>query len=199
MTTAITVVRHGESELSVRGICNGDPGVACRLAPSGVLQAQELAERLEGEPFDLAVTSEFQRAQQTLAVGLGDRALEQRVDAGLNDLKFGDFEGRPITDYRAWSAQHPASARPGAGGESRVDAVIRYCRGVRGLQNAGYADVLVVAHGIPLTYLVRASAGEPFDSRFDPISCAQPYRIAAADLEAGLARLETWTDLAVAG
>ena len=51
MTTAITVVRHGESELSVRGICNGDPGVPCRLAPSGVLQAQELAERLEGEPF----------------------------------------------------------------------------------------------------------------------------------------------------
>jgi 2,3-bisphosphoglycerate-dependent phosphoglycerate mutase len=198
MTTAITVVRHGESELSVRGICNGDPGVACRLAPSGVLQAQELAERLEGEPFDLAVTSEFQRAQQTLAVGLGDRALEQRVDVGLNDLKFGDFEGRPITEYRAWSAEHPAGARPGTNGESRVDAVIRYCRSIRGLQSGGYAGVLVVGHGIPLTYLVRASAGEPFDSVFDPISCAQPYRIAAADLEAGLSRLEAWTAVAVA-
>jgi broad specificity phosphatase PhoE len=198
MTTAITVVRHGESELSVRGICNGDPGVACRLAPSGVAQAQQLAERLEGEPFDLAVTSEFERARQTLAIGLGDRQLEQRFDAGLDDLKFGDFEGRPISDYRAWSAEHPVSERPGAGGESRVDAVIRYCRSIRGLQGAGYAAVLVVGHGIPLTYLVRASAGQRFDSMFDPIDCAQPYRIAAADLETGLVRLESWTAVAAA-
>jgi broad specificity phosphatase PhoE len=192
MTAFVTVVRHGESELSVRGICNGDPGVPCRLAPSGVAQGQALAELLVDDEFDLAVTSQFQRAQHTLALGLGPRPVEQRVEPGLDDLRFGDFEGRPISDYRAWSRAHPVSARPGADGESRVDATIRYCGVFRGLLAARYADVLVVGHGIPLTYIVRASAGEAIDEVFDPIGCAQPHRIPAADLEIGLNRLEAW-------
>jgi broad specificity phosphatase PhoE len=197
MTASITVVRHGESELSVRGICNGDPGVPCRLAPSGMVQAKALAELLIDDDFDLAVTSQFQRAQHTLALGLGDRPVEQRVEPGLDDLRFGDFEGRPIADYRAWSKANPVSARPGPQGESRVDAMIRYCRVLRGIQQSRYADVLVVAHGIPLTYIVRASAGEPIDSLFDPIACARPYRISAVDLDIGLNRLDAWAAVAV--
>src|SRR5262249_59296238 len=44
------LARHGESELSLRGLMNGDPGVECPLTPAGVDQAPPLGGLLAPGP-----------------------------------------------------------------------------------------------------------------------------------------------------
>src|ERR687888_196937 len=91
----VILARHGESELSVVGTVNGDPAVACALTGEGEEQARRLGERLAEVEIDLCVTSEFERAQRTADLALAGRNIPRLVSPGLNDVRFGSFEGRP--------------------------------------------------------------------------------------------------------
>ena len=82
------LARHGESELSCRGLTNGDPRVACPLTARGREEAGRLGELLATEPIDLCVTSEFERTRET-----ADLALEIDRPAELPG-KHGSMDGR---------------------------------------------------------------------------------------------------------
>ncbi|MGH3367282.1 MAG: histidine phosphatase family protein [Nocardioidaceae bacterium] len=190
----MTVTRHCESELSARGVVNGDPTVPCGLSAGGRSQARVLAAALAGEPVDVAVTSRFRRAIETADLALTGRSVDRLILPDLDDLHFGEYEGRSLAEYRGWAHRHAITSRPGGGGESRVDGVLRYCRALRQVLAMPDADhVLVVAHGLPLAYVVRTVArAEPSD-RVDPLEPGTPHRLVAGDLHAALDRLETWT------
>ena len=66
------------------------------------------------------------------------------------------FEGRDVSAYRAWRAEHgPAEAVPG--GESRLDALARYAAGcARLLARHDARCVLLVVHDIPIRFLRNA-------------------------------------------
>ena len=66
-------VRHGESEYSARELVNGDPSVVVGLTEEGREQARLLYDRLESEPVDLWVVTEFGRTRETADLTLGDR------------------------------------------------------------------------------------------------------------------------------
>ena len=191
METAI-LVRHGESELSVRGWTNGDPRVSCALTETGIAQARRLRELLAGDAIDLCVTSEFERVRQTADVALAGRDLPQLVLAELNDVRFGSFEGKPLADYRAWAGvKEPTVEAPG-GGESRAATVVRYVRGYRTILARRERTILVVTHGLPIRYVLNALEERDPAPIVDQVPYAEPYRLTRPDLERAVERLERW-------
>ena len=192
MKTAI-FARHGESEFSVRGDVNGDPTVACALTATGKEQARRLGEEIAAEPIELCVVTEFGRTRETADIALRGRDdVPRLVVPELNDIRFGEFEGKPLDVYRAWAgANLPTTDAPG-GGESRAATVLRYVRGYRSLLERPGETILVVAHGLPIRYALSALRGEYPAPIVEQVAYAVPYRFDAGELRLAAERLEAW-------
>ncbi len=186
--------RHGESEYSARGLLNGDATVACGLTPAGLEQSRRLGEALSHVPLDLCVTTELERVRATAAEALRGRPVPRLVVPELNDPLYGPFEGRGIDEYRAWAAAAPSSESPGAGGESRHEIVERYARGFRIVLARPEETIFVVAHSLPLSYLLGAREGKAPGARAPLVAYATPYELDAAELERTAEVLERWVD-----
>jgi broad specificity phosphatase PhoE len=190
----VVLARHGESELSFVGRTNGDPSLAVGLTEAGREQARQLGRDLAGEAIDLCVTSEFLRAQETADLALEGRQVPRLVLAELNDIRFGEFEGRLLTEYRAWAHSHgPVEPAPG-GGDSRAQTVARYVAAYGELLDRPEASVLVVAHGLPVRYVLDAVEGRNPAAAVAQVPYAEPFRLSAAELRTAVARLAAWAD-----
>jgi broad specificity phosphatase PhoE len=190
----VILARHGESELSVVGTVNGDPAVACALTDLGAQQARRLGERLADVEIDLCVTSEFERVRQTADLALAGRDVPRLVLPELNDVRFGRFEGGTLANYREWAgANEPTVEAPG-GGESRAATVRRYAAGYRKILARPERTILVVAHGLPVRYVLNALERLSPVPLVEQVAYAQPYWLSASELEAALRLLEAWVD-----
>jgi broad specificity phosphatase PhoE len=188
----VILARHGESELSLVGTVNGDPSVVCALTQAGERQARHLGSRLADTEIDLCVTSEFQRVQQTADVALAGRDVPRLVLRELNDVRFGRFEGGTLSAYREWAgANEPTIAAPG-GGESRAATVARYVRGYQTILARPERTILVVAHGLPIRYVLNALRGEGPAPLVEQVPYAEPYRLSREEVEQAVARLDAW-------
>lgn len=188
----VVLARHAESVLSVVGRTNGDPSVAVALTEVGREQARRLGRELARDEIDLCVTSEFLRARETADLALEGREVPRLVLAELNDIRFGEFEGRLLTEYRAWAHTHgPTDPAPG-GGDSRVQTVARYVHGYRMILARPEATVLAVSHGLPVRYVLDAEAGRNPAAAVARVPYAEAYRLSADELEDAVRRLETW-------
>jgi probable phosphoglycerate mutase len=190
---AVILARHGESEFSVEGRVSGDPSVAGGgLTAAGREQAHELGRTLAHEPVELAITSEFRRARETVEVALADRGVPTLVLPELNDIRFGRYEGGLLSEYREWArSAGPSDDCPG-GGESRAVAAARFARGYRTILERSERLSLVVCHGLPIRYAVNAAEGRDPSSTVDPVEYAEAYRLTATELDAAADRLERW-------
>ena len=189
---AIILARHGESELSVVGRTNGDPCTSCALTEAGREQARRLGRLLEMDDLGLCVISEFQRAQETADLALADREIPRLVIPDLNDIRFGDYEGQALTEYRAWAHAHgPQEAAPG-GGDSRAETVRRYVNAYRTILARPEETILVVAHGLPVRYVLDAVAGRDPAAAVAQVPYAEPFRLTLDQLAAAVDRLEAW-------
>jgi broad specificity phosphatase PhoE len=188
----VILARHGESELSVVGTVNGDPSVACALTAAGREQARRLGELLADTELDLCVTSEFERARETAEIALTGRDVLRLVLPELNDVRFGRFEGGTLADYREWAgANEPTTAAPG-GGESRAATITRYVHAYRRVLARSESTILVVAHGLPIRYVLNALENRPPEPLVDPVPYAEPYRFSTRELKAAVSLLEKW-------
>lgn len=186
------LARHGESALSVLGRTNGDPAVACALTETGREEARELGRALATEQIDLCVTSEFERARETADLALEGHNVPRLVLPELNDIRFGEFEGRLLTNYRAWAHTHgPEEPSPG-GGDSRAQTVARYVSGYRTILARPEETVLVVAHGLPVRYVLDAVEGRNPAAAVAQVRYAEAFFISAVELEGAVKRLEEW-------
>ena len=192
----VILARHGESEYSAVGRVNGDPAIVCALTDRGRDEARAFGRTLDGVPIDLCVTSEFQRTKETADVALEGRNIPRLVLADLNDLAAGDFEGEPLGDLRTWLRRHGPIAELPGGGEPRVATVRRYARAFRTLLARDERTILVVAHGLPVTYGVRAARGLdlPLSLEGTQVGHVQPHHLTAADLACAVERLEAYAD-----
>ena len=199
MTRVETVLltRHAESEFSVRGAMNGDPGVACPLTDEGEEQARRLGELLAEEQIDLCVTSEFERTTQTADLALAGRDVPRLVVPELNDIRVGDFEGGLLSTYRAWAGERSPLEEPAGGGESRAGAAARFARGYRLLLARPEPTILVVAHGLPIRYVLIASQGADPPRVIQAVDYAIPHRLSTDELEEAVDRLERWAQAPV--
>jgi broad specificity phosphatase PhoE len=185
------LARHGESEFSVRGVMNGDPGLAGPLTEDGVEQARALGEALRETPIDLCVVTEFERTRQTAEVALEGRDVPRLVVPELNDINVGEFEGGLLETYRAWARDRSPVELP-AGGESRAGVAGRFARGFRRLLERPEETVLVVAHGLSIRYVLLALEGAEPRPVVESVDYATPYRLTRSDLEHAVERLELW-------
>jgi len=188
----VVLARHAESERSVVGLTNGDPAVAVGLTADGREQARRLGEELRGQPFALCVVTEFARTRETAELALEGGDVPRLVVPDLNDIRFGEFEGMPLTDYRAWAHAHgPEDVCPG-GGESRAQTVSRYVRGFRTLLARPEDDVLAILHGLPVRYVLDALEGRNPAAAVAQVPYAEPFRLTARELAEAVDRLEAW-------
>lgn len=178
--------RHGRTDYNARHTLNGDPAVPVVLDEQGRAQARELRDRLAGMPIDLGVHTRFGRTRQTLDIVLEGRGVPLVECADLDDVALGEFEGASAGEYRAWRRARPQDARP-AGGESRMDVLIRYVRGFERLLGASARTPLIVTHDIPIRFLANALTGDdPLDGPVTAVANATEMVVAEPDLERAL-------------
>ena len=189
----VLLARHAESEFSVRGSCNGDPSVAGGgLTAVGRRQAEALGALLADDPVELVATSEFRRTRETAELALARRGVPVVVVPELNDIRFGNFEGKLLEDYRGWAwTAGPADECPG-GGESRAAAAGRFARGFRTVLERPEAMALVVTHALPIRYVLSTLLERDPAAVVEPVAYAEPHRFSALQLERAVERLERW-------
>ncbi|HEU4943480.1 MAG TPA: histidine phosphatase family protein [Gaiellaceae bacterium] len=186
------LVRHGESEYSARELVNGDPSVVVGLTEEGREQARWLYDRLESEPIDLCVVTEFGRTRETANLALGDRRVPRIVLRDLNDPFYGAFEGKPLAEYRRWAGSHGPLDVPPGNGEARAAIAKRYARGFRFLLERPEETILVVCHSLPIAFALASSDGRGPSAKMPLVTPAEPHTLYEPALRKAVERLEEW-------
>ena len=167
----LVLVRHGQSEWNEKNLFTGwrDP----ELTEKGVGEAEAagVAVKARGMTFDLAFTSNLQRAEKTLSLLLGEQGqtdLAVTRNEALNERDYGDLAGLNKDDAREkWGADQVHIWRrsfdtPPPGGESLKDTAARvlpyYEAEILPLIQNG-KDILIAAHGNSLRALVMRLEG----------------------------------------
>lgn len=191
-------MRHGHALSNVRDVVSGlPPGEG--LSERGVEEARALRDAVRGAALDLAVSSELERARQTLDLALDGRDIPRLVLPAVNEIRFGAFEGGPLEDYRAWAWSHePAADCPG-GGESRVDAAVRMAGALETLLARDEARILVVSHALPIRYVLDAAEGRFPTQRITPVGHGVPAVLTLAAVERAVSTLRAWAGTPVWG
>ena len=162
----LVLVRHGQSDWNLKNLFTGwkDPD----LSPKGVDEARAAGMRLKAQNlvFDLAFTSALTRAQNTLALMLGELGqpmLPSHRDEALNERDYGELSGLNKDDARKrWGEEQVHIWRRSydvapPGGESLKDTVARvlpyYTQHILPAVLDGQR-VIVAAHGNSLRALV---------------------------------------------
>jgi broad specificity phosphatase PhoE len=173
----LLLARHGQSQLNVRSVVNGDPARDPGLSELGTTEAHGLGDQLAAVAIDVCVTSRFPRAQETARLALGGRSAEvpHVVDAELDDIRIGELDGRTLADYRTWKRAHTRADRF-PGGESLDEAARRYADAFERLLGRAEETILCVCHEIPVRYAVNAAAGSSqLDAPLHDVPNAEPY------------------------
>ena len=189
---SVILARHGESIFSERGLVNGEVAVPGPLTPRGEEEARALGDEIAADPIELCITTEFERTRQTADLALAGRDVPRLVVPELNDPLYGRFEGGELESYRSWAGSAASTDEVPGGGESRRHIIERYVRGFRLVLARAEQVVLVVAHSLPIAYVLAAREGIDPARRVPLVEHAHAYRFAAEELERAVALLEGW-------
>ncbi len=150
--TALYLVRHGRTQWNDEGRYQGqcDPP----LNELGQQQAQDLAQALDGVPFQAVYASDLQRARQTAQVLADRRGLPLRLDVRLREIDVGEWAGRLVSDVRAADPETYARWRTAPvgvripGGETLAELAARIAAALDDI-TAAHPDgaVAVFTHG----------------------------------------------------
>jgi isoleucyl-tRNA synthetase len=102
---AYYVIRHGESEANANGIVSYKPEDHYPLTERGRTQVSAAAVKLKSKGIDLIIASPVMRTKETAAIvaeAIGIDAKDIVYDARIAEVNTGDFNGRPIEDYRTY-------------------------------------------------------------------------------------------------
>ncbi|GGM90807.1 histidine phosphatase family protein [Streptomyces fuscichromogenes] len=177
MTTYL--LRHGETDYSKQHLVNGDPSRAVPLNEAGVRSCRQPWSALPIYRVRTWLASEFPRARQTASLLTGVPAPDLVVDARLNELDYGKFEGRPFLEYAAWLDTHGRSPCPPGSRESQRDGIRRMLSGVHAALKYPGPRVLV-GHGLLLSVLLwyrDRSRSEPAPLFFPEAPCVEPLSV----------------------
>jgi len=164
------------------------------LSQRGAAQARALAEEISGEAIDLCVTSKLERTRETADIALAQRSVRRIVLAELNDPLYGSYEGGPLDAYLAWALANDSAAEPPGGGEGRQTLVARYAVGFRRILDRPERVIFVVAHSLPIAYVLMGLAGLDPAPRVPLVEYAKTHAVSADDLTRAIARLEAWCE-----
>jgi broad specificity phosphatase PhoE len=149
------LVRHGETEWSRDHKHTSFTDLP--LTENGIAVAKKLEQRLEGQEFELVLTSPRERARRTAELA---GFAEAKADEDLVEWDYGDYEGitteeirKTVPGWTVWSHESP-QGETSAQVSERLDRVIRRVR-----QHEGRA--LVFGHGHALRALTARWIEQP--------------------------------------
>ena len=94
----IYIVRHGQTNYNVLGLCNDNPAKDVYLTRKGTSQAEQIAEQLSNVAFDLIFVSQLPRTRQTARLINAYHGVRIIECEELNDIRTG-FDSKPVADY----------------------------------------------------------------------------------------------------
>ena len=148
------LARHCKTNYNELSLCNYDPTVDVHLSPTGLAQAETLAEKLRETHFDHILVSEHKRTQQTADAINKFHNQEVGIDPRLNDHISG-FEGRHFEELqKALDAADNRWAVRLNGGESIEDLKIRVAGFIDDLRTKDYDSVLIVTSQWPINVML---------------------------------------------
>ncbi len=163
--TTLYFVRHGETDYNRDDVMQGR-GVDMPLNATGRAQAEALAGRLAGVPFDIVFTSPLRRATETTAVLAAPHApIGVHTLPDLEEMSWGVYEGTGPSPERRRALRSLKTAwrdgdgfdTPIEGGESILDVQARVLRAMRRIvEHAAGQTALVVTHGRYLRVLLAS-------------------------------------------
>ena len=152
-TKKIYLIRHGQTEFNKKGIVQGS-GVDAPLNDLGRQQADSFFNSYKEISFDKVYTSKLIRSIQSVQ-GFLDLKLPHEELAGLNEIHWGEKEGKPFSaedhDYylsvtRGW--REGKVDVPIAGGESPIDVQNRQKVALNHiLEQKDEETILICMHG----------------------------------------------------
>jgi probable phosphoglycerate mutase len=167
--TRILLVRHGQTAWNAGSRIQGHTDI--ELDPTGHWQAERLALALADEELDVLYSSDLARARQTAAPLAARKGLQLRIDPGLRERGFGEFEGLSFQQIeQRWPEQAAAWRRRdpdfGArGGEVLRDFRERVVAVVTRLAHAHRGQsIALVTHGGVLDLLYREATRVALDA-----------------------------------
>ena len=168
------LIRHGETDWNVEGRYQGqaDPP----LNEQGRVQAQQVAQALQGERLDALYASDLRRAAETAeAIGRAT-GLAVRYDPRLREIHQGEWQGLLVTEierrypdlFRRWKESPLRVTLPG--GESIAQMRERVLAAIEDIaqQHPGQR-VAIVAHKLPIAVVKYHYQSIPLERIWDLI------------------------------
>ena len=146
------IIRHGETQWNVQRRLQGQTDI--ELNENGRALARVTSQALGSVSFDLAYTSPLARAVETARIILGNRKTPLICDERIQEVGFGELEGKPFTEMQDDSFHcffdAPEKYCPPKGGESIDQLYVRTGKFLEELrENSELFDktILVSTHG----------------------------------------------------
>jgi len=165
-------LRHGQTTWNADG--NRYAGASdVPLTEIGIQQARQGAEQIRDLQFDAIYCSGMSRAFETAKLALDGRDAPIVQDTRLNEMNYGDWEGKThaeilaepgnhwhdwAADPDAWRPASMATGERGGGAGDRVSSSTCWNRAVRAGGRAPYDGRLLIAHLLELPGELPAAA-----------------------------------------
>ena len=167
--TRIVAIRHGQTAWNADGRIQGHTDI--ELDALGRWQAERLIPALQHDELQAVYSSDLGRARQTAAPLAAHRRLPVRIDAGLRERGFGEFEGLSFVQIeQRWPEQAAAWRRRDPDFGARGGEVLRAFRdrvvatvGRLARRHAGQS-IALVTHGGVLDLLYREATRVALDT-----------------------------------
>jgi len=173
MDKEIYIIRHGETELNKLGIVQGR-GINSDLNDTGRSQAAAFYAMYKDVPFEKIYTSKLKRTHQTVQ-GFIDAGISWEQVAGLDELAWGKWEGKPNDDHamaafkaivQAWNdGDYDAHFE---GGESPNEVLVRLTEAMDLIKSRKDEKlILICMHGRAMRLLLCLLMNKPLSEMGD--------------------------------
>lgn len=165
MALQVYLIRHGRTEWNDLGLLQGWQDSP--LTEQGILGAKQTGAALADVPFAACYSSQLKRAQDTANYILGSRPIPHFHHQGLNEINFGLWEGKAVTEMekhpeylqlRHEPKNYQALASQGETVEQLYQRVNAAFWEIVARHQDG-KQILLVAHGLMLTLLTAILNG----------------------------------------
>jgi 2,3-bisphosphoglycerate-dependent phosphoglycerate mutase len=160
----LVLVRHGQSQWNLENKFTG--WVDVPLTAQGEQEAHRAGKELKGIHFDIAFTSDLQRAQKTLSIILGEIGQTNLTiikDKALNERHYGDLQGLDKAEtakkfgdeqVKIWRRSYDIAPPNGESLKDTAARTLPYFEGQIVPQLKEGKNVLIAAHGNSLRSIV---------------------------------------------
>lgn len=155
-------IRHGEAGNNAQAICNSNPSEIFHLTENGKEQVKTAAGKIT--KVNAIYTSPYTRAKETAEIIAEKSGFDKnkiKEDERLKELNFGDFDGKPFSDYVKFDEKNiHAYDTPLPRGESYNDAKKRFGEFLYEIDRLHKNETVVVStHGMGLEAVLAIIEG----------------------------------------